>query len=507
MLDAWDKKIHSDRLRTKYSGCWCRFESTDHVLHESTDDLDGSASDIRADTPCILTSCTKVFAGTAVMRTMQLKPDDWYPEKGMHEFRGWSQWKNFPVYDNVSTTDGIPGWSGQTAEKITIHQLLTHTCGWPFGLQGSRKTILNMPLYYHPGTGFGYTIGHRILGWMLLDYWKLNQPEGRTFENLNDVFSYLVYEPLGMTSTYFIQDKFDGAHSIMGEFFSMKYFDNPDHTCDDNPADLALASTGNDMMKLCMMALRRGRLPDGSVYIAKWDEWAATNQLPGNKFTAVLADWRLEGYDDVNFIWRTAVTRIVNAGSYGWSYFGATYHDCPDDCTGDVGIPIAVGWKGFSSCGLRADYAQRVSFVVMQECVPDPKNRNFAELLRTGMIGSRFKMGDVARKLAEIGHSDLEERRQRYTKSCRCCHDVMAEIQPNHCVRMGQCFIRCLYRCALPLGVKMLKFHKYERLAEKALHGSSNAVGNSNDSLLPWNTYSTEAVNARASRQQGSRSG
>ena len=54
------------------------------------------------------------------------------------------------------------------------------------------------------------------------------------------------------------------------------------------------------------------------------------------------------------------MTRTINAGHFGWSYFGATYHDVPADHLGDAGPVIAVGWKGFSSCGLRADYVQKV---------------------------------------------------------------------------------------------------------------------------------------------------
>eukprot|EP00971_Amphidinium_carterae_P305729 6075775-Amphidinium_carterae.2 len=106
ILDLWDQKVHSDRLSLRYSGAYYKFETIDRVLNEGSDDVTGSDSDIFADTPCILTSCSKIYAGTAVMRTMHLKPQDWYPEKAMHEFQGWEQWRNLAVYENEDNSDG-----------------------------------------------------------------------------------------------------------------------------------------------------------------------------------------------------------------------------------------------------------------------------------------------------------------------------------------------------------------------------------------------------------------
>jgi len=484
LLEQWDRKIHSDRLGLKYSGCYYKFESVDGVLAEGSDDPSGSFADIEADTPCILTSCSKVFAGAAVMRTMHLKPDDWYPEKPMHEFPGWEAWRDFPVYDNVNTSDGKPGWSGKTTPQITVHHLLTHTSGWPFGLQGSRERVLNMPLYFEPGTNFGYSIGHRILGWMLLDYWKA-QSEGSDFSTLNDVFRFLVYEPLGMSSaTYCIRDTFEQPHSIMGRFFSMKFFDNPDDDGDDDPADLSIASTGTDMMKLTMMALRRGKLEDGTVYIDKWDEWAATNKLPDGKLSTALGHWRLEGRDDINFLWRTLVTRTVNAGPFGWSYFGATYHDVPPDHEEDAGPAVAVGWKGFSSCGCRADYEQMVGFVVMQECVPDPGNRNFAECIHQGKVGD-FRLGEVGRKLAEINKCIIDSERKAYPKKRGFFHEIMTDVlEPQCCMSLLQSVVSCVYRCALPFGVQILRLHKHEHIGVNKVLGQPVKVQDSDMETL-----------------------
>jgi len=465
MLDQWDKKIHCDRLGMKYSGCYYGFQSlAEGELSSGSDDVANTKADIFADTPCILTSCSKVFAGTAVMRTMHLAPDDWYPEKPMHEFKGWEEWKNFPVHDNVDGND-TAGWEGRIAPQITVHQLLTHTSGWPFGLQGSRNRILNIPLYFEPGTNFGYSIGHRILGWMMLDYWKAKDPA--RFKCLNDVFSWLVYEPLGLKNTFFIQGHLDANHSIMGRFFEMSFFDDPNDTSarkDDDPADLSLASSGEDMMKLGMMALRRGTLENGDEFIPKWDEWAGKNQLPDNKLSAALGHWKMEEWaTNMDFCYRTLVTRTVNAGPFGWSYFGATYHAVADDCEEDAGEAIAVGWKGFSSCGVRADYSQDVAFVIMQECVPDPGNRNFAECVHGGKCGD-YKLGEMGRKLAQVPEEERNKRRDKYEKKHGCFHDVMTETTGGCFTGCIQGIVRCAYFTFLPCGVKALRFHKSEHL-------------------------------------------
>merc|ERR1719469_1732643 len=113
---------------------------------------------------------------------------------------------------------------------------------------------------------------------------------------------------------------------------------------------------------------------------------------------------------NMDFVYRTLVTRTVNAGPFGWSYFGATYHDVDDEWEEDAGDVIAVGWKGFSSCGVRADYEQDVAFVVMQECVPDPGNRNFGECVHGGKVGD-FQLGEVGRKLKEVSEEERNQKR------------------------------------------------------------------------------------------------
>lgn len=456
-LEEWGKKINGKNAKLVWSGAYYEFQTVDRVLSAGND------GDFDENTPCALTSCTKVFTGMAVMRTMHLKPHDWYPDKFMHEFKGWEEWRDFVVLDNEDT-DGRPGWSGRTAPGVTVHHLLTHTSGWPFGLRGDRNLIRRVPLYFEPGKSFGYSIGHRILGWMLLDYWKA-QPEGQGFQNLSDVFRLLLDEPLNLTGTRFIKGVFSHPHSVMGEFFDMRFFDMPEVSDDDDPADLSMESTGADMMKVAMVALRHGQLPDGSWYVTRdeWAKWAATNQLPDGKLSSALAHWRMEDWG-ISFIWRTALTRTVNSGAFGWSYFGATYHDYQGD--GNAGQAIAVGWKGFSSCGLRADYEQGIAFVAMQEIVPDPGCRNFGECIHQGKVGP-YTLRDVGNRLAETAPEILEQMKQGAVK-CGCCHEVMMRHDdPTCCISCAQNIIRCGLRWSLPAGVAVLDFHKAEAKAPR----------------------------------------
>mmetsp|Transcript_38198 Transcript_38198/g.107983 ORF Transcript_38198/g.107983 Transcript_38198/m.107983 type:complete len:490 (-) Transcript_38198:216-1685(-) len=467
-FDLWDKKMNGDRLGMRYSGAYYQFQTPQGVLSEGSD-----GPQIVSDTPCILTSCSKVFTGLAVMRTMHLKPQDWHPKKPMNEFVGWEEWKDFPVLDNVENTDGKLGYGGKVAKHVTIEQLLTHTNGWPFGLRATRARIRKIPLYFVPGTHFAYSIGHRILGWMLLDYWKA-QPEGAGFEDLSDVFRFLVYGPLGLSEgTYLIKGHFEDPHSVMGEFFTMDNFDLINDASDDDPGDLALASTGEDMMKVAMLALRRGQLPDGSWYISRqeWDDWGGQNKLPEGKLSSSLAHWRMEGYD-APFMWRTLISRDTNAGHFGWNYFGATYHDCPEDCEENAGPPVAVGWKGFTSCGLRADYEQNIAFVAMQECMPDPGNRNLAECFHEGKCGE-YTLAFIGRKLAELDEDDIEEL-QLERKGCICnpFHSVNEELESPPC--FTSCFqnlMRCVYKLGLPPVVNILDYHRGEELDIKEWKG------------------------------------
>jgi len=171
----------------------------------------------------------------------------------------------------------------------------------------------------------------------------------------------------------------------------------------------------------------------------------------------------MKGYK-LDFLWRTVVTRTTNSGHFGWSYFGATYHDYEGE--GNAGPAIAVGWKGFSSCGLRADYQQRLAFVGMQECLTDPAGRNFGECIHQGKVGD-YSLETIGRRLAQMDPEELERYQNDVPEPCSCnpCHDHNVLVPDPTCVKNClQNILRCVYRCALPIGVKVMKFHHREEV-------------------------------------------
>lgn len=284
-----------------------------------------------------LASASKLFTGLAAMRTMQLKPHLFFPGQFVHKFRGWENWK-FHV-----------AGSGHFA-YLTIHHLLTHTSGLPFALRDSKKDIQRMKLFYKPGTKFGYTLGHRVIGWLLRDFW-MSQPEGRRagIRTVQDTYKWLVFDPLELSP-------FTKFSASMAHVFGAS----------GDAGDAAIQSTGEDMAKLAVLALRRGKLPNGRIYITRknWDNWAVRNLLPGGKLSKDLVDWQSKSSTWAN--WNQGGTKesiMKQSGEYGWNYFGATYYNSRE-----------IGWCGFFSSCLRVTYSRGLAFVMMQRDTADLKH-------------------------------------------------------------------------------------------------------------------------------------
>jgi len=284
-----------------------------------------------------LASASKLFLGVAAMYTMERKPDEFYPEKFINEFKGWEDFKDFPIYGT------------EERANLTIQQLLLHTSGLPFALRDSREDIRKQTLFFPPGTAFGYTLGHRVIGWLLRDFWK-EQPEAKDIgiTTVEDTFKWLFFDILGLScDTTFIK-QLDAVFGYSGE-----------------AADGALQSTGEDLMKLAVLALRRGRLPSGETFIseANWNKWATANLLPGGKLTKDLVGWqsRPGTWQDWNV--RDMKAKVMKQhGAYGWNYFGAIFADSGN-----------IGWCGFFSSCLRVSYSQDLAFVLMQRDMFDLK--------------------------------------------------------------------------------------------------------------------------------------
>lgn len=98
----------------------------------------------------------------------------------------------------------LPEFTGPGKEKVTVAHLLTHHAGLPAGRllfnvarspSDARRMVMSSPLQCAPGQCFLYSdVGADILGWVV---------ERIAGESLDSFVARRVFEPLGMTSTFF----------------------------------------------------------------------------------------------------------------------------------------------------------------------------------------------------------------------------------------------------------------------------------------------------------------
>jgi CubicO group peptidase (beta-lactamase class C family) len=98
----------------------------------------------------------------------------------------------------------LPEFTGPGKEKVTVAHLLTHHSGLPAGRllykvarspSDARRIVMSSPLQCAPGQCFNYSdVGADILGWVI---------ERIAGESLDSFVGRRVFEPLGMTSTFF----------------------------------------------------------------------------------------------------------------------------------------------------------------------------------------------------------------------------------------------------------------------------------------------------------------
>ena len=139
---------------------------------------------------------------------------------------------------NVPITTYIPDYPKEQGEKVTIHQLLTHTSGIPnytdqpsfAGIMRNPitpidliKTFWNLPLEFKPGTKFKYSnSGYIVLGYII------EKVTGKTYE---EMLKEKIFEPLGMKNSgydhtaYIIPKRASGYNKIGTDYFNTQYID------------------------------------------------------------------------------------------------------------------------------------------------------------------------------------------------------------------------------------------------------------------------------------------
>ena len=139
---------------------------------------------------------------------------------------------------NVPIKTYIPDYPKEQGEKVTIHQLLTHTSGIPnytdqpsfAGIMRNPitpiyliKTFWNLPLEFKPGTKFKYSnSGYIVLGYII------EKITGKTYE---EMLKEKIFEPLGMKNSgydhtaYIIPKRASGYNKIGTDYFNTQYID------------------------------------------------------------------------------------------------------------------------------------------------------------------------------------------------------------------------------------------------------------------------------------------
>jgi len=206
--------------------------------------------------------------------------------------------KKFNVY--TGEKDGKPQYEPQ-ARPITIRHLLTHTSGltygffgdtavdkmyrkagmWTSDLAGMVKKLAELPLLFHPGTKWNYSVSTDVLGYLV---------EVVSGLSLDKFFAQRILKPLGMDDTgfYVSQDKlvrFSASYRPNQDKSALELADSPQtgrfskglpRLCSGGGG---LVSTASDYMRFCMMLLNGGELDKIRILGRKTVEFMTLNHI------------------------------------------------------------------------------------------------------------------------------------------------------------------------------------------------------------------------------------
>jgi CubicO group peptidase (beta-lactamase class C family) len=230
---------------------------------------------------------------------------------------------------------------------ITIHDLLTHTAGLAYGLEESYidqlyqqavwdplqrdpeatlakevEAIATVPLAYHPGQGWRYSLATFVLGYLV------QVVSGMPFD------AYLreqIFGPLGMSDTgfYVPPDKIDRLATLYSpskEEGGLQVVDGGFRVTEPGAIPAGgegLVSTAADYVRFAQMLLNGGALGDVRLLSRKSVELMTMNHLPAGVHPF---DNRSSGMGlGVGVVIDLAQSRILGSvGTYGWSGAAST---------------------------------------------------------------------------------------------------------------------------------------------------------------------------------------
>jgi len=253
-----------------------------------------------------------------------------------------------PAFKNmkvIARTAGKQAWLEDAAGPITIRHLLTHTAGLSYGfdqtdyldglyqkhlwrklekkssptLRDAVQSIASLPLRFHPGTAFHYSVSIDVLGHLV------EVISGASFDQF---LRERIFKPLGMADTAFwalpekagrLAHMYGPDEKNPGQFEDIDPHEKSRYT---QPVTFfsgggGLVSTAGDYMRFCQMLLNKGELDGVRLLGRKTVEFMMLNHLPNGVF--------LDQNPAVGFglggsvILNPAQTEILSsAGSWGW---------------------------------------------------------------------------------------------------------------------------------------------------------------------------------------------
>lgn len=223
------------------------------------------------------------------------------------------------------------------AQKVTVHQLLTHTSGMTYGFFGNTPVdqmyqrvqplysssnsemmtkLAPLPLLYEPGTQWHYSISTDVLGALV---------ERVSGQSLGEFFQERIFTPLEMSDTTFQLrpaqvERFTTSYTKrlkVVDAYNQSTFSLPNRM---ESGGGGLLSTGEDYLHFCQMLLNLGEWNGKRLLKAETVEQMTQNQLPdgvlaygwfgfGYGFQVQLQDWGSKAH----------------VGEYGWGGAASTH--------------------------------------------------------------------------------------------------------------------------------------------------------------------------------------
>jgi CubicO group peptidase (beta-lactamase class C family) len=292
-----------------------------------------------------------------------------------------------PAFKSVRVLDSSPGAGGRTVppqREVTIHDLLTHTAGLSYGfeeynmidqlyrdrvyrfmedrkgdvsLEEFVKAVTSIPLAFHPGTAYRYSVAHDVLGYLV---------EVVSGQPLDAYLRECIFEPLGMVDTgfYVPAEKLgrflpvytpaeDGGLKIDMEIDDPRFVNPPRAPGGGG----GLVSTAADYRRFAQMLLNRGELDGARILGRKTVELMTTNALPAGVLRdgVPFSHYGL-GVEVISSL--GAARSLGSVGKFGWSG-AATTHFWVDPAEDLLGI-VLVQLFPFDAAPVRIDFQNMV---------------------------------------------------------------------------------------------------------------------------------------------------